>query len=152
MDCDYISARGGTPRNIGWGNAARFPKPFPIPDLLPVLSCKVEKRLGTNLMTIFGKTWIGHFRILPCLCFKTRLVRNLFVWKWVKHPVSFSCKSKVIFIRMVSHLDSLWNRGTRELGNGLLNTRFPAERLKRRIQQNTKNRKTWLSICWKWFS
>ena len=29
-------------------------------------------------------------------------------------------KIKVIFIRMVSHLDSLWNRGTRELGNGLL--------------------------------
>ena len=27
---------------------------------------------------------------------------------------------KVIFIRMVSQLDSLWNRGTRELGNGLL--------------------------------
>ena len=27
---------------------------------------------------------------------------------------------KVIFIRMVSHLDSLWNRGTRGLGNGLL--------------------------------
>ena len=27
---------------------------------------------------------------------------------------------KVIFIRMVSHLDSLWNRGTRELGNGQL--------------------------------
>ena len=27
---------------------------------------------------------------------------------------------KVIFIRMVSHVDSLWNRGTRELGNGLL--------------------------------
>ena len=26
---------------------------------------------------------------------------------------------KVIFIRMVSHLDSLWNRGTRELRNGL---------------------------------
>ena len=26
---------------------------------------------------------------------------------------------KVIFIRMVSHLDSLWNRGTGELGNGL---------------------------------
>ena len=27
---------------------------------------------------------------------------------------------KVIFIRMISHLDSLWNRGTRELGNDLL--------------------------------
>ena len=29
-------------------------------------------------------------------------------------------KINVIFIRMVSHLDSLWNRGTSELGNGLL--------------------------------
>ena len=38
--------------------------------------------------------------------------------KRVLHAVSFSCKS-VIFIRIVSHLDSLWNRGTRELGNGL---------------------------------
>ena len=27
---------------------------------------------------------------------------------------------KVIFVRMVSHLDSLWNRGTRELENDLL--------------------------------
>ena len=27
---------------------------------------------------------------------------------------------KAIFITMVSHLDSLWNRGTRELGNDLL--------------------------------
>ena len=27
---------------------------------------------------------------------------------------------KAIFIRMVLHLDSLWNRGTRELRNGLL--------------------------------
>ena len=39
--------------------------------------------------------------------------------------MSSACSSifmqiKVIFIRMVSHLDSLWNRGTRELGNGLL--------------------------------
>ena len=27
---------------------------------------------------------------------------------------------QVIFIRIVSHLDSLWNRGTTELGDGLL--------------------------------
>ena len=31
---------------------------------------------------------------------------------------------KVIFIRMVLHLDSLSNRGTRELGNHLLCVRF----------------------------
>ena len=29
-------------------------------------------------------------------------------------------RAELIFIRKVSHLDSLWNRGTRELGNGLL--------------------------------
>ena len=39
--------------------------------------------------------------------------------------MSFACsfifmKIKVIFIRMVSHLDSPGNRGIRELGNGLL--------------------------------
>ena len=38
--------------------------------------------------------------------------------------ISFACsfifmQIKVIFIRIVSHLDSLGNRGTRELGNGL---------------------------------
>ena len=42
-----------------------------------------------------------------------------FIWKWVLHEVSLSCKSKS-FIRMVSHLASLWNRGTRELGDGIL--------------------------------
>ena len=31
---------------------------------------------------------------------------------------------KVNFIRMVLHLDSLWNRGRRELGNGLLRCRY----------------------------
>ena len=30
---------------------------------------------------------------------------------------------KVTFLKMVSHLDSLWNRGTRKLGNGLLASR-----------------------------
>ena len=35
-------------------------------------------------------------------------------------------QNKLIFIRMVSHLDSLWNRGTRELGNGLLPIGFRA--------------------------
>ena len=35
----------------------------------------------------------------------------------------FFMQIKVIFIRMVSHLASLWNRGTRELGNGLSSAR-----------------------------
>ena len=31
----------------------------------------------------------------------------------------FFMQIKLVFIRMVLHLDSFWNRGTRELGNGL---------------------------------
>ena len=31
--------------------------------------------------------------------------------------------AELIFIWKVSHLDSFWNRGTRELGNGLLRKR-----------------------------
>ena len=37
---------------------------------------------------------IGHFRVLLCPCFKTSLSAKSFIWKWVLHAVSFSCKSK----------------------------------------------------------
>ena len=37
---------------------------------------------------------IGHFRVLLYLCFKTSLSVQPFIWKWVLHAVSFSCKSK----------------------------------------------------------
>ena len=36
----------------------------------------------------------GHFRVLMCLCFKTSLSAKPFIWKWVLHAVSFSCKLK----------------------------------------------------------
>ena len=57
---------------------------------------------------------IGHFRVLLCLCFETSLSAKPFTWKWVLHA------NQRHFIRMVLHLDSLWNKGTRELRNGLL--------------------------------
>ena len=47
---------------------------------------------------------IGHFLVLLCLCFKTSLSAKPFIWKWILHAVSFSCKSKSFFI----------NRGSRE--------------------------------------
>ena len=50
---------------------------------------------------------IGHFRVLLYLCFKASLSAKPFLWK-------------LIFIWKVLHLDSFWNRGTRDLGNGLL--------------------------------
>ena len=57
----------------------------------------------------------------------------------------FFMQTKVIFIRMVSHLDSPWNRGTRELGKGLLHdisrTSCPHYQLTGKIQcSNLKER------------
>ena len=45
---------------------------------------------------------------------------------------------KLVFIWKVSHLDSLWNRGRRQLGNGLFERVIPANfipRLNRRMQR-----------------
>ena len=81
-------------------------------------TCKRPRDFSTFSDFIFDLSALPSF--LLCLCFKTSLSAKPFIWKWVLHAVSFSCKSKVILIRMVSQFDSLWNRGTRELGNGLL--------------------------------
>ena len=67
---------------------------------------------------------IGNFRVLLWLCFKTSVSAKPFIWKWDLQAVSFSCKS-VIFIRMVSHLHSLWNRDTKELRNSLFVSTSP---------------------------
>ena len=56
---------------------------------------------------------MGHFRVPSCLCFKASLSAKPFLlwfaWKWNGMRIT----------RKVSHLDSFWNRGRRELGNGL---------------------------------
>ena len=70
----------------------------------------------------------------------------------------FFMQIKVIFIRMVSHLDSLLNRGTRELGNGLLvrksnshNVRysiwFHLARLQNSIELNPWIEVDWVRLC-----
>ena len=53
---------------------------------------------------------LGHFRVLLCLCFKPSLSAKPFIWKWFLLAVSCSCRSKSF-----SHLESPWDRGTREL-------------------------------------
>ena len=65
------------------------------------------------------------FPILLGLFFKTSLSAKQGSWCESFHmKMSSACsfifmQIKVIFIRIVSHLDSLWNRGTRRLANGL---------------------------------
>ena len=72
---------------------------------------------------IYTRTpWIGHFRVPLCLCFKASLSAKSFLVKMSSACSFIFMQIKVIFLRKVSHLDSLWNRDTRELGNGLLYT------------------------------
>ena len=68
---------------------------------------------------------IGHFRVLFPGSSCASVLKRVYKCKIFHMKMSSACsfifmQIKVIFIRMVSHLDSLWNRGTRELGNDLL--------------------------------
>ena len=59
---------------------------------------------------------IGHFRVPPGLCFKTRLSAQPLIWKWFFIVMQI----KLIFTRKVVHLASFWKWGFLELGSGLL--------------------------------
>ena len=58
---------------------------------------------------------IGHFRVPKTLLFKRRLRAKPLLWKWGL----FAWELKIIFISVVSHLASLWNRSWKQFGNGL---------------------------------
>ena len=69
---------------------------------------------GSCRLLVMCCFWLGHFRVPLCLRFKARLGAKPFLW--------MKLHAELIFKWKVSHLDSFWNRGTRELGNGLLET------------------------------
>ena len=60
----------------------------------------------------FSVTWsaalqIGHFRVPPGLCLKTRLSAQPLIWKWF----SILMQIKLIFTRKVLHVTSFWKWG-----------------------------------------
>ena len=57
---------------------------------------------------------IGDFRVPKTLNFKTRLSANLSLNEFYLHE-----NKKIYLLPMASPLDSLWNRGLRQLGNSL---------------------------------
>ena len=59
---------------------------------------------------------IGHFRVPPGLCFKTRLSAQPLIWKWF----FILMQIKLLSTRKVVHLASFWKWGFLELGSGLL--------------------------------
>ena len=54
-----------------------------------------------------------------CLVFQSESKCETILMKMSLICMKMKLHVELIFIRMVSHLDSFWNRGTRELGNGL---------------------------------
>ena len=58
---------------------------------------------------------MGHFRVLPGLCFKTRVGAQPLIWK----SFFILMQIKLIFTRKVVHLASFWKWGCLELGSGL---------------------------------
>ena len=69
-------------------------------------------------------TTIGDLRVAFRFCFKASPSAKSFIWKLVL----FTCKwtelhiwIKLICISKALHLDSLWNRGERQLGNHVVN-------------------------------
>ena len=58
---------------------------------------------------------IGHFRLPPSLCFKTRVGAQPLIWR----SFFILMQIKLIFTRKVVHLASFWKGGFLELGSGL---------------------------------
>jgi len=61
---------------------------------------------------------MGHFRVPPGLCIKTRLSVQPLIWKWF----FILMQIKLVFTRTVVRLASFWKWGFLELGSGLLNS------------------------------
>ena len=97
--------------------------PFSSPQPTILLACGRnrelwEQRFWYNKGNNQGNDRIGHFRVPLRLCFKASLSAKPFLWKWLI-CMRMKLHAGLIFIWKVSQLDSFWNSGTRELGNGL---------------------------------
>ena len=65
--------------------------------------------------TLLGSP-LGHFRVVPSLCFKARLSAKPLIWK----RFFILMQIKLIFTRKVLHQASFWKWKNLELGNGLI--------------------------------
>ena len=68
-----------------------------------------------HLVRVLYDKRIGHFRVPPGLCIKTRLGAQHLIWKWFFILMQIN----LISTRNVEHLTLFWYRGPGELRNGL---------------------------------
>ena len=62
----------------------------------------------------------GHFRVPLCPLFQSESKCDTILMKMTLICMKMKLHAELIFIWNVSHLNAFWNRGTRELGNGVL--------------------------------
>ena len=78
-------------------------------------------------------TAIGHFRVSPSLCIRTRLSAQPLIWKWF----FILMQIKLISTRKVVYLASFWKWGFLELGSGQFNVVIQVMRWSSRLQEGT---------------
>ena len=89
-----------------------------------------KKAWFCSLNLLFFHFLIGHFRVPPGFCFKTRIGAQPLIWK----SFFILIQIKLIFTRKVVHLAPFWKWGFLELWSGLLPS--PSSLLK--LPTNTK--------------
>ena len=87
------------------------------------LRCCVGKEWNKRMW--FYERSMGHFRVPPGLCFKTRVGAQPLIWK----SFFILMQIKLVFTRKVVHLASFSKWGFLELGSGLFRHCKESERL-----------------------
>ena len=88
---------------------------------------------------MLGVNTIGHFRVPPVLCIKTRLSAQPLIWKWF----FILMQIKLIFTRKVVHLASFWRWG---LWNSEVSHRICSRRIYMKMEFSSQRREMFLFL------
>lgn len=101
------------PRKINISLKIRGPVQLRERNRLLVRVCERFKNVGLHFYWMEERLILAVWLLFTPLSVKTSPGAKSFI------PMFIFMQIKVVFIRMVSYLDSLWSRDTRELANGL---------------------------------
>ena len=88
---------------------------------------------------MLGVNTIGHFRVPPGLCMKTRLSAQPLIWKWL----FILMQIKLIFTRKVVHLASFWRWG---FWNSEVSHRICSRRIYMKMEFSSQRREMFLFL------
>ena len=88
---------------------------------------------------MLGVNTIGHFRVPPGLCIKTRLSAQPLIWKWF----FILMQIKLIFTRKVVHMASFWRWG---FWNSEVSHRICSRRIYMKMEFSSQRREMFLFL------